>query len=405
MELHIALFLLISFFGIFSAIFWLLLILWPEKNKKPRGFGRYLPITVLIPAKNAARYLKIVLKNLEVQKATYPGRVSVVVVDDGSTDATSEIARSFGARVLKTPGIGKAAALNLALKKVRTPLIAIWDADTILTAGGLRKLVEKLLTEGAAAVSSATFPWAPRRNLLFKLQEMEYVVGNETKNALGKFHLHSIISGAVSVAETAAVKAVGGFPQGFLTEDFALGILLLLSGRKTTYCIDAKAYTAVPLTLSAWIRQRLRWFRGRIEVIFRYLPEIIRSGDLAIVTLFDLMAFSGIVGTVILILRTAIIALKSVVLELYGKILSGKLLSFEILDLQRFVLKLKYFSRFPLYTYFLFLIFLLFLLFLSDRKQRRPIELLAYIFLYTKALLMAWILSFKAHFLGEEKKW
>jgi glycosyltransferase involved in cell wall biosynthesis len=85
---------------------------------------------VVIPAHNAARTLRDAVESVLAQ--TLPP-TSVVVIDDGSTDETGAIARSFGAGVvvIEQDQIGPAAATDRGFAQLREPLVAGIDADDI----------------------------------------------------------------------------------------------------------------------------------------------------------------------------------------------------------------------------------------------------------------------------------
>jgi hypothetical protein len=85
-------------------------------------------VSVVIPAYNAARYLAQTLQSVSDQWSP-PGEV--IVVDDGSTDATAEIARSFGARVLSLTNAGPSAARNAGTRAANGEYIAFLDADDV----------------------------------------------------------------------------------------------------------------------------------------------------------------------------------------------------------------------------------------------------------------------------------
>ena len=101
--------------------------------------GRDLPtaeqVTIAIPVLNRAASLHRLLAALEA-----PG--PVVVVDDGSRDGSGEVARGFGARVVRheLPG-GPAAARNTALAMAETPYVAFLDSDCLPLHGWLTPLL------------------------------------------------------------------------------------------------------------------------------------------------------------------------------------------------------------------------------------------------------------------------
>lgn len=95
-------------------------------------------LSVVIPAYNAARYLAEAIDSILTQGDFAP---QVVVVDDGSTDETAEIAQSFGQGVtcLSQPNAGIAAALNHGLEAARGEWLAFCAADDRWAQGRLEK--------------------------------------------------------------------------------------------------------------------------------------------------------------------------------------------------------------------------------------------------------------------------
>jgi glycosyltransferase involved in cell wall biosynthesis len=90
-------------------------------------------VSIVLPVRNGARFLPAALASLQQQTEI---SWQLVVVDDGSTDATAEQlqrAASHDARiqVLTTPPHGIVPALNLALSRTGAPLIARMDADDV----------------------------------------------------------------------------------------------------------------------------------------------------------------------------------------------------------------------------------------------------------------------------------
>lgn len=108
-----------------------------------------------------------------VLRSDYPGKLRVLVADDGSTDRTFGLAR-WRARddariaVVRLPHRGKALTLNGALKKVRTPLVATVDADTLLMSSSLRRIVARMLISppDTVAVAGAVFVRNSRQNFI-----------------------------------------------------------------------------------------------------------------------------------------------------------------------------------------------------------------------------------------------
>lgn len=87
-------------------------------------------VSVVIPCFNAARYLPEAIESVLAQ--THPGR-EIILVDDGSTDGTPEVARRFGDRLTyhRQENRGAAAARNRGMEMARGDLIAFLDADDV----------------------------------------------------------------------------------------------------------------------------------------------------------------------------------------------------------------------------------------------------------------------------------
>jgi glycosyltransferase involved in cell wall biosynthesis len=95
-------------------------------------------ITAIIPVHNGERHLAEAIQSVLAQTLP-PGEI--IVVDDGSTDASAAIAQSFGApvRVLAQPNLGPAAARNLGLAHATGDLLAFLDADDLWTPNKLAR--------------------------------------------------------------------------------------------------------------------------------------------------------------------------------------------------------------------------------------------------------------------------
>jgi len=88
-------------------------------------------VSVIIPCHNAAPYLGTAISSALAQ--TYP-LVEVIVVDDGSTDRSREVAASFGSRItlLTRPHWGGNVARNCGIWRARGEFIVLLDADDVL---------------------------------------------------------------------------------------------------------------------------------------------------------------------------------------------------------------------------------------------------------------------------------
>lgn len=100
-------------------------------------------ITVLITAYNYGQFVEQAIDSVLAQDYP-PERVEVLVVDDGSTDDTSERVKRFGSRInyLSKPNGGQASALNFGIARARGEIIALLDADDFFLPPKLARIME-----------------------------------------------------------------------------------------------------------------------------------------------------------------------------------------------------------------------------------------------------------------------
>ncbi len=239
-------------------------------------------LTVLIPAYNEERVLAGTVHS--VLTSDYPD-LRVMVIDDGSSDGTVQVARALAAEdprleLLEQPrNGGKAAALNAGLARSETPVTASLDADTVLAADSLRRLARPIAA-GADACSS-NLEVGNKRGLLTRWQSVEYVLGlNLTRRAQASLGCITTIPGAAAAFRTEALRAVGGWSGDTRTEDTDLTLALLQAGRRVVYEPRARALTEAPESLAGLLRQRTRWMHGYLACIWKHRRAFLRTDSL-----------------------------------------------------------------------------------------------------------------------------
>ncbi|WP_159619764.1 glycosyltransferase [Arthrobacter zhaoguopingii] len=108
-----------------------------------------LDVSVVIPARNAARWLPQCLESVWTQRPR-----EVIVIDGCSEDSTVEIARSYGALVLSDEGRGLSAARMLGVNNAACPIVALIDSDVVLPRDSLKQLVAEFEQGGYDGLQS-----------------------------------------------------------------------------------------------------------------------------------------------------------------------------------------------------------------------------------------------------------
>ena len=108
-------------------------------------------VSVIIPAYNGDRYISAAIDSVLAQ--TY-GKYEIIVVDDGSTDNTSEVIKQYGDRVnyLSQSNQGVAASRNLGLAAARGEYIAFLDQDDVFLPHKLSTQVALLDRDSALGI-------------------------------------------------------------------------------------------------------------------------------------------------------------------------------------------------------------------------------------------------------------
>ncbi len=110
---------------------------------------RYPTVSFVIPAHNESAYLAATLKKIHQSAAGLKLNYEVIVVDDASTDDTSEVAKNNGARPIKVNLRNIGAVRNAGAKEARYTCLFFVDADTLLPQKTLRQSLDAICS-GAA---------------------------------------------------------------------------------------------------------------------------------------------------------------------------------------------------------------------------------------------------------------
>ncbi len=223
--------------------------------------NRAASVTVVIPAHEAARYLPVTLDSIQ-QQTSAPA--AVIVVDDGSTDGTADVARRFGVTVVTQPQRGPGAARNRGIELVTTEYVAFLDADDWYAPDKLERALAVLEKLDAACL--ATDAWIVRGDRIEGRKNQNREVS--TVLTMERLLQGSPIICSSVVARTAAVRAAGAFdehPDLIATEDFDLWLRMSQA--------EPIAYVNEPLTFyrvhAGSLSANTRFLRGLDRILER----------------------------------------------------------------------------------------------------------------------------------------
>ncbi|GBC92319.1 Poly-beta-1,6-N-acetyl-D-glucosamine synthase [bacterium HR15] len=259
------------------------LALWGARRARrmPTPFSPTKPlVSVLIAAYNEQPVIERTLR--AVLASTYPS-LEVVVVDDGSTDGTAEeVFRHFGrdsrVRLIRQPNQGKGAALNRALQVAQGEVLICIDADTMLAPDAIERLVVHFTDPQVGAVAGNIRVGNPE-GILALWQMIEYTVSqNLDRRAGALLNAVFVVPGALGAWRRRAVMQVGGYETDTLAEDMDLTWRLRMAGWRIENEPNARAYTEVPTTPRAFLKQRFRWSYGTLQCLWKHRRAMFRFG-------------------------------------------------------------------------------------------------------------------------------
>ncbi len=233
-------------------------------------------VSVVIPAYNEERVIEASVRRV---LGSVGVAMEVVVVDDGSKDATSAIvARAFEGddrvRLITQANAGKANAVNAGIAASRGEIIIALDADTQFEAETIARLVRWFVRPEIGAVAGNA-KVGNRFNVVTRWQAVEYVTAqNLERSALATFGAMMVVPGAVGAWRRSAIAAVGGYPANTLAEDQDLTIAVQRQGWQVAYDQEAVAWTEAPESFRDLMKQRFRWAFGTLQCLWKHRPVV-----------------------------------------------------------------------------------------------------------------------------------
>lgn len=282
------------------------LLFWPGYNLILTGFAFWFPRSgipikenhsfqfwIIIPALNEERVIAATVESaLALSSARTP--VRVLVVDDGSDDATSDILNTMKdpwihvlRRELPNARIGKGETLNAAYRWICTQvalevgdfdktIIGVIDGDGRGTPGMLDIIANYFIEHTVGGVQSRV-RIHNRKRLLGFLQDVEFSCVADSSQSMRDSLGSAELGGNGQFVRLSSLMLLGDSPwSNCLVEDLELGLRLHLHGLRIRYASGAVITQQGLVNVGRMIRQRTRWCQGNLQC-FRYVPKLIAS--------------------------------------------------------------------------------------------------------------------------------
>ena len=265
-------------------------------------------ISMVVPARNEEKVITRCIDSL--LKLDYPkSKLEIVILVDGSTDRTLELARKYepAVQVVSGPPRGcKAAAINAVLPRLKGEIIGILDADCIIDKNCLKAVAKHFKNKDIAGVSGTVMS-QKSKSIVSRALSLETCFSSYLEGLLHKYGANPHFFGKNMFIRKDVLKRMGGFNEYCFLEDLELSLRLKRAGEKVVFEKHAVVWQQEPASLQDFLNQRLRWARGlfRIKNLAHQHTKKEWLSDLMHSIPYYISPLGLIVGTAITILLVA----------------------------------------------------------------------------------------------------
>ena len=230
-------------------------------------------VSIIVAVRNDAERLETKLRNLF--DSHYPRHLlDIVIASDGSTDRTTEVlkANSFARSVIIPEHVGKAEAINQALKLVRGEIVVFTDVRQEIEPGAIQELVSNFADPDVGCVSG---------ELLFKCDQVTGKTGFSAYWAFEKMVRKLESSTGSVVGATGALYAVRRelippLPKGTLLDDVYIPLSAVSQRKRAIFEPNARVWDVQPAAASLEFSRKVRTLAGNYQLL-QFAPWLLTS--------------------------------------------------------------------------------------------------------------------------------
>jgi cellulose synthase (UDP-forming) len=245
-----------------------------ERSRRPLGLGGEPPdVDVLVPVYDEPA--DVVGPTLAAARRLRGARVHVWLLDDGASEEMRALAAHHGAGYLRRRrrSGAKAGNINHALRRTSSPYVLVLDCDHVPLPHFLEATLGYLAAPDVAFVQTPQFYANAGHGKLAAAawSQQALFFGAIARGKDG--HRSMFCCGTNVVFAREALEDAGGFPEGTLTEDFELSLVLHERGWRSAYVPEVLAQGLGPEDMASYVSQQHRWARGCLSA----LPLVLRA--------------------------------------------------------------------------------------------------------------------------------
>jgi cellulose synthase/poly-beta-1,6-N-acetylglucosamine synthase-like glycosyltransferase len=239
------------------------------KNKAIREEDSLPGVSIIVPTFNSESTIDECLRS--ILELDYPKQsLEVIVIDGGSTDATTERAKAYPVKLVYSQ-LNPPAAYNLVLKTVENEVIGLVDSDAKVEKSWLRKLVKHLDDPKAAGASGTVETW--NRDKL-----VPRVIGYELSSRYRRLpNTVERVATMNLLLKKKVIMEIGGFDEALPTQyDTDIGARLAEAGYRIAFDSEAICYHFHRPTLRTFFKQQYKYGQNTWKLYLKH-PKLARG--------------------------------------------------------------------------------------------------------------------------------
>ena len=227
--------------------------------------------SVIIPAKDAADFIQVCINSLKNQEEyQFNDQYEIILVDDGSTDNTADIAEACGVKVIRQMNKGPAASRNIGVRIAKGKIVLFTDADCIPTSNWIFQMLKPFEDTAVVGVKGAYYCKEKNPVARFVQQEFEF----KYQKMARRDKIDFIDTYSAAYRRDVFIENFG-FEEAFpvpSVEDQEFSFRLAGKGYKLVFEPSARVYHRHDLSI-------LEYFRRKFSIgywkafMLRWLPE------------------------------------------------------------------------------------------------------------------------------------
>ncbi len=255
----------------------------PKSTNKESEEVKNVKFNILIPAHNEEVVIRATLENLKSKLNNSNNFWNILVVADNCSDATAEIARSTGVKVIERhePNLrGKGYALDYGLNylKSQPPEVVVFvDADCMVSQGAIEQIIDKAASTGRPIQATYLMANPNNSNPKTSVSAFAFKVKNLVRPyGLSRLGQPCLLTGTGMAFPWKVINSVN-IANSNLVEDMKLGFDLSLAGYPPMFCPQSYVIGCLPQEMQTAKGQRTRWEHGHLQVLLTYIPILLKA--------------------------------------------------------------------------------------------------------------------------------